>query len=295
MSEVNRREFISFAAGLFVAGAAMGVGSIAGVVHPKTTNIRVLGNTGLSCSYLGIGTGTRGSGPGITELTMKLTGEQIVALLEYAYVQGITYFDLADRYGSHNYMRLALQRSVPRDKVMLLSKVWSRDAVAVKSDLERMRQELNVDCIDVVLMHCLREGEENWPETLRPVMDVLEEEKVKGHIKAHGVSCHNLPAFERVPGEPWCDVVLARINPFGVRMDGPVEKVVPVLKKAHEAGKGVLGMKIMGEGDPEVVAKKEESLRFIADLGCVDAMTIGFLSTAQLDEVSAIINKLAAV
>lgn len=289
MLTVNRREFLSASAGVLAAGVAL-----THTIHavPKSrlaTDIRTLGNTGLSCSYLGVGTGIRGSGPGITELTLKLTGEQIVALLEYAYAQGITYFDLADRYGSHHHMRLALRKSIPRDKVMILSKVWSRNADDVRRDLDRMRQELEVDCIDVILMHCLREGEENWPETLRPAMDVLSEAKAKGHIKAHGVSCHNFAAFERVPDEPWCDIVLARINPFNVNMDGPVEKIVPVLERIHQAGKGVLGMKILGEGAPAVIAQKEEALKFALNLDCMDAMTIGFMDTHQLDDVMGII------
>lgn len=293
MVDLNRREFLAAAGGLLAAGVTFpGAGSAASPL-PRATDVRTLGNTGIQCSYLGIGTGIRGRGPGLTDLTLKLTGEQIVALLEHAYAQGITFFDMADRYGSHHHMRMALQQSVPRDKVMLLSKVWSREAGVVRSDLERMRRELEVDVIDVVLMHCLREGEENWPETLRPAMDVLDEAKAKGHIRAHGVSCHSLPALERVAGEPWCDVVLARINPFGVHMDGPVETVASILEKVHAAGKGVLAMKVLGEGNPEVVAKMDESLRFVGGLDSVDAMTIGFMSPEQLDQVMGAINRVA--
>ena len=290
MPEVNRREFLSLAAGLVAAGAVMPGGRAETMLRHRAAETCTLGRTGIQCSYLGIGTGIRGRGAGITDLTMQLTGDQYVALLEHAYARGITYFDLADRYGSHHFMRLALQRSIPREKVMLLSKVWSRDAGTVKSDLERMRQELDTDCIDVVLMHCIREGEENWPETLRPAMDVLEEAKVKGQIRAHGVSCHNFAAFERVPDEPWCDVVLARINPFGVHMDGPVEKVLPVLEKAHSAGMGVLGMKILGEGAPQVVEQMSHAVKFAMDLDCMDAMTIGFMNPEQLAEVMDLID-----
>ena len=294
MAKLNRRDFLYRSAGALAVTAGVSTMGAAAAAAPKATDVRVLGNTGLKCSYLGIGTGVRGRAPGITDLTMKLTGEQYVGLLEYAYKQGVTYFDTADRYGSHNYMREALRRSIPRDKVMILSKVWSREPEEVKKDIERIRKELDMVCIDILLMHCLRGGEENWPETLKPAMDVLSEAKAKGWIKAHGVSCHILPALERVAEEDWADVVLARINPFGSHMDGPVEKVVPVLQKIHDAGKGVLGMKILGEGAPEIVAKMDESLRFAAELGSIDAMTIGFLSQAQLDEVMTRINAVDA-
>jgi predicted aldo/keto reductase-like oxidoreductase len=292
MSNLDRRSFLKGTAGALAAATLASNASGAPAALPKATDVRTLGNTGLKCSYLGIGTGVRGRGKGITDQTMKLSGEEYVGLLEYAYQQGITYFDLADQYGSHHYMREAMKRSIPRDKVMILSKIWSREPDVAKSDLDRMRKELATDCIDVVLMHCLRGGEENWPEKLKATMDMLSEAKAKGWIRAHGVSCHNLKAFERVPDEEWVDVVLARINPFSVRMDGPTEVIVPILQKIHDAGKGVLGMKILGEGDPKVVNKMNESLKFVAELGSMDAMTIGFLNKGELDDVK---NRIASV
>ncbi len=286
MSNLDRRSFLKGTAASLAAATLMAnTGSAAAPALPKATDIRPLGNTGIECSYLGVGTGVKGSGRGITRLIMELTGEEYVQLLEHAYQQGITYFDLADRYGSHNYMRKAMERSIPRDKVMLLSKVWTREPADVKNDIDRIRQELNTDCIDVLLMHCLRGGEDNWPETLKPTMDVFSEAKAKGWIRAHGVSCHNLKALDRVAETEWADVVLARINPFSSHMDGPTEKVVPILERIHKAGKGVLGMKILGEGSKEIVAKMDESLKFVAELGSMDAMTIGFMSKAELDEV----------
>ena len=293
MSTLDRRDFLKSTAGSLLAATLFSNATYAAPLLPKATDIRTLGNTGLQCSYLGIGTGVRGSAPGITDLKLNLTGNQFIGLLEHAYQQGITYFDLADRYGSHIYMREAMKRSIPREKVLLLSKIWSREPEQVRKDIDRIRTELNTDCIDVLLMHCLRGGEDNWPETLKPTMDVFSEAKEKGWIKACGVSCHNMKAFELIPEVEWVDVVLARINPFGVRMDGPPDQVVPVLEKIREAGKGVLGMKILGEGDPKVVEKMDQSLRFAAELGSIDAMTIGFMNEAEMDEVIQRIAKVA--
>ncbi|MHB1034285.1 MAG: hypothetical protein ACYC0Y_06525, partial [Pirellulales bacterium] len=74
------------------------------------------------------------------------------------------------------------------------------------------------------------------------------------------------------------------INPYGVAMDDKPEKVVPVLKKLHEAGKGVVGMKVLGEGrfatDDE---KSENSVRWIMGLGSVDTMIVGFEKPEQID------------
>ena len=94
--------------------------------------------------------------------------------------------------------------------------------------------------------------------------------------------------------EPWVDVVHVRINPYGHRTDGPMEEVVPVLKKIHAAGKGMIGMKLIGEGqfDPE---KRKKTLDFVMGLGVIDAMTVGFMNAAEIDEFkSAVAERLAA-
>jgi len=122
-------------------------------------------------------------------------------------------------------------------------------------------------------------------------MDVLEDAKAKGFIKAHGVSCHTIEALELASESPWVDVVLSRINPFGIKMDDKPEKVVPLLEAAHRNGKGVLGMKIAGEG--QCADRLRASLEFVVGLGCVDAMPIGFLAVEEVDDTIAKLNEVA--
>jgi aryl-alcohol dehydrogenase-like predicted oxidoreductase len=128
----------------------------------------------------------------------------------------------------------------------------------------------------------------SWPEELRKQMDILAKLKDQGVIRAHGVSCHSIPALEAAANEPWVDSVHTRINPYGLSMDGAPEKVVPVLKKLHAAGKGVVGMKIIGEGrlrnDDE---KRDASARFVLGLGCVDVLNIGFEKVEEIDDFAA--------
>ncbi len=293
MNRMRRRDFLTTTAGLLAAATVLPEAVPAAETPLTATTVRTLGKTGLKCTLLGIGTGTRGQGPGITDQTQLPEGE-LVKLLEYAYERGITFFDLADRYGSHAFMNQALKNSIPREKVMLLTKVWEREPETVRADIERFRKEIGTEVLDVVLMHCLRGGEDNWPDQYKATRDVLSEAKARGQIRALGVSCHTFASLKQVPVTDWADVVLVRINPFNSHMDGPVEEVVPVIQAIHDAGKGVLGMKILGEGDPNVVAKMSDSLEFVLGLGTVDAMTIGFMNRGELDGMVECINAAGA-
>lgn len=283
MKTITRRGFVKCAAGA-VATAMMGpsVAAPAAGVDVKglsATTVRTLGKTGIQCTLLGMGTGVKAFG-GRSALTAK-GHDAYVGLLRYAYGRGLRYFDLADTYGAHPYMKEAMKNGISRDKVMLLTKTGSREPKGIRADIERYRVELDTDRLDIVLMHCMTDPD--WTVKLAPCMDVLAEAKAKGLIRAHGVSCHEIEALRHAAETPWVDVLLARINPFGLLMDGKPEEVAPILQKARGNGKAVLGMKILGEG--RCADRMEESLRYALGLGCVDAMPVGFLEPKEVDEV----------
>jgi 1-deoxyxylulose-5-phosphate synthase len=284
MSELSRRDFMKRTAGTMAAGFAVAATDASAYASPAAATVRTVGKTGLKCSLLGMGTGMHGW-KGQSDLTRK-GRDFFMTVLKHAYSRGITYYDLADQYGSHDYVREALDTFMDRDKVMILTKSWTRDPDELRADIERFRKEIGVDQLDIVLLHCLR-GEDgpNWPDKLRACMDVLSEAQEKGVLKAKGCSCHSLDRLKEAVDSSWVDVILARINPFGVKMDGPPEAVLPLLKKAHASGKGVLGMKIVGEG--ELKDKIPESMRYALQSGCVDAMPIGFLDVSEIDSAIA--------
>ncbi|MGA3088957.1 MAG: aldo/keto reductase [Terriglobales bacterium] len=227
-----------------------------------------LGRTGIRTSRLAMGTGTVGYGHHSNQTALGVKG--LSDLLLNGYDHGLRFFDAADAYGSHPHVADALKR-VPRDRVTVLTKTFSRDPRSVREDLDRFRRELGVDYIDVCLMHCLTEGD--WTERFRGVMDVLSEAKEKGAIRAHGCSCHSIEALRAAAKSPWVEVDLARINPIGSHMDASPQEVVGVLREMKAAGKGVIGMKILGQGD--LRSRVDDALRYALSLGVLDAFTIG--------------------
>jgi aryl-alcohol dehydrogenase-like predicted oxidoreductase len=246
-----------------------------------------LGKTNLKFSRFCMGTGVSGGNRQSNQTRMGK--EKFEALLKGGYDRGVRWFDLADLYGTHPYLTPALH-GLPRDSYGVVSKIWWRSGGIPEKErpdadvvVERFLKEIKTDYLDLVLLHCVESA--TWPQELRKQMDILAKLKEKGLIRAHGVSCHSLPALEAAAREPWVDSVHARINPYRMLMDDEPDKVAPVLKKIHDAGKGVVGMKIIGEGrlrnDKQ---KREESARYVLGLGCIDILNVGFEKPEEIDD-----------
>lgn len=300
MSGIDRRKFIATTAGAATCLASMShVGSTFAASPPPPPPKVPLGKTGIEMSRVGQGTGMRGGKRQSNQTRMGF--EKLVSLFRHSYDRGITFFDLADLYGTHVYFREAL-RSIPREDVTILSKMWWRydqpethsDPASLKkiatATLERFRHELSTDYIDIVLLHCMTE--KGWTAQMAPYMEALAEAKEKKQVRAVGVSCHDFGALETAAESPWLDVILARINPHGVKMDGTPEEITKLLTKFKKNGKAVIGMKIYGEG--QLADKTDECMKFAQNLGVLDAMTLGFESAEQIDQSLALMAKYPA-
>ena len=288
---MRRREFILHTAtGL---GAWLGAKGLSALPFPlpslptrfNAADTVILGKTGIKTSRLAMGTGTAGVGHRSHQTALGIQG--LSGLLLNGYDRGLRFFDSADSYGSHPHVAEALKH-VPRDKVTLLTKTWARDAKSARADLDRFRRELGIDYLDVCLMHCLTEGD--WTSRYQPVMDVLSEAREKGIIRAHGCSCHSIEALRAAAKSPWVEVDLVRINPIGSHMDADPATVVSVLREMKARGKGIVGMKILGQGD--LRNRQDEALKYALNLGVLDAMTIGAESKAEQEDL---IRRMAAV
>jgi 1-deoxyxylulose-5-phosphate synthase len=237
-----------------------------------------IGKTRIHTSRLAMGTGTVGVGHHSHQTALGVDG--LSALLLNGYDHGLRFFDAADSYGSHPHVAEALKH-VPRDKVTVLTKTWARDPATARADLDRFRKELGTDYLDICLMHCLTEGD--WTERYKGVMDVFSEAKQKGIIRAHGCSCHSIDALRAAAKSPWVEVDLVRINPIGSFMDADPSTVVSVMREMRAAGKGLIGMKILGQG--EMRSRQDEALKFALSLGLLDAFTIGAESKAEQEDL----------
>ena len=288
--KLNRREFITRSVGAGAGSIVLGK-SVLDIDQPAVSSVKdplqkvSLGKTGITTSFLGMGTGFNGWNRS-SNITRAGVAE---SLIRQAYEKGIRFFDCADTYGTHKYAAAGL-KNFPREKYTLVTKMWTGQGGLPEPDrpdaaitIDRFRKELNTDYIDLVQLHCLTDGK--WTDSQKSFMDSLENLKAKNIIRAHGVSVHSLEAMKAASESEWVDVIHVRINPYGEAMDSKnPDEIVTVIRKMHESGKGIIGMKLIGNGNFRDDSEKiDNSLRFVLRLGTVDMITVGFEKPEQID------------
>ena len=285
----TRRQFmtaISAGAGAILLRNMTGVRSH-GTSAPEADTLKTitLGKTGIKTTLLGMGTGFSGYMRS-SNITRAGVAE---SMIRSAYEKGIAYFDCADSYGTHPFMASAL-KGLPREKYTIGTKMWCTDGGIPEKErpdahvvIDRFRKELNTDYLDLVQMHCMTT--DDWTDQQKRYMDGLENLKAKKIIRAHGVSVHTFEALTLAASSDWVDIIHVRINPYGEAMDrrDPAE-IVPVIEKLHKSGKGVIGMKLIGNGAFRNDSEKiDKSLKYVLGLGTVDMIIVGFEKPEQID------------
>ena len=286
---INRREFmttITAGAGTILLGNMAAAFPSALSVKPADPLQKItLGKTGIKTTLLGMGTGFSGYNRS-SNITRNGVAE---SMIKSAYEKGIRFFDCADSYGTHPFTAAAL-KGFPRESYTIGTKMWVNEGGIPEKErpeaaivVDRFRKELNTDYIDLVQLHCMTNGE--WTDQHKKFMDGLETLKAKKIIRAHGVSVHSFDALKIASESEWVDVIHVRINPFGINMDRKdPNEVIPIIEKFHKSGKGVIGMKLIGNGSFKNDSEKvDASLKYVLGLGTVDMIIVGFEQPEQID------------
>jgi predicted aldo/keto reductase-like oxidoreductase len=256
-----------------------------------------LGRTGLRCSRLGIGTGSHSG-----QVQKALGKEGFNRLIRYAYDQGITYIDCAQSYATFEWIGDAI-KGLPREKLFVQSKIGGQPEKILET-IDRHRKVFDTDYVDSLLVHCMVQN--RWTDAWKRILDGFDEAREKGWIRVKGVSCHSLPALADAVASDWTQIHLVRLNPQGAHVDTPAETwnarsdpshvppVVEQIKAMRAKGRGVLGMKLVGDGDFTKPEDREQAMQYAMKSGLLDAVVVGFKSTGEIDEAIERMNRALA-
>jgi len=194
---------------------------------------RVLGRTGAKVTILGLGTAPIGEGPVDTPEAARIFGEVID--------RGVTYVDTARSYGN---AEEALGQVLPkrRDRLFLVTKLWTDSAAKADELLGQSLRTLKVDYLDLVHIHHVGGKEVDKVLAKDGILAYLLKQKEAGKLRFIGLSGHaRPPRFLEVLKTGQIDVVMPVMNYADVNTYNFEGTVLPECRKRHI---GVVAMKV---------------------------------------------------
>ena len=227
--------------------------------------------------------------------TWQSTGDDCICAVEKALEVGYRHIDTADRYGNHREIAQALKSSdLKREDYFLTSKKWWDQLTKqdVIDDVHRFLEELQVDYLDLVLVH--------WPNRQfdpKDTFEGFEELKREGVIKHAGVSNYTVhhiqdvlnagfevftnqvelhPTFTQNDLKAFCDmknIILTAYSPLGRGTDLELPEVTSIAAKHGAQPAQIILAWIMARGivaipksiTPERIKANFESLNIKLD------------------------------
>jgi len=243
-----------------------------------------LGNTGLKVSKLGFGTFDFGVP------SLNISPEEGGRILLESYRLGVNFWDTSDDYGSHPHVAAAL-KLVPREEVVISTKTSAKRGEEAEKSLRNSLKQLGTDYVDIFLLHFVKS---NWIKDCPRVLKELNDMKTTGTVRAIGLSTHSV-AVVNAASRFELDVIMAicckadqaTILQFHEHVpleDGSIENMLQALKLAHENGKGVIAMKVLGGPAPPLVKNFQLSIKSVAKMGFVDALCLGMKSLEEVEK-----------
>jgi predicted aldo/keto reductase-like oxidoreductase len=172
-----------------------------------------------------------------------------------------------------------------------MSKVTTRDGVDPQAKIDELRKLANTEYFDVMLLHFQHTA--TWPTDTLKWQDGVQEAQSKKVVLVRGASVHGLPALRQVPDNKFLELAMIRMNQKGTRMDaeqydteglGNVSEVVTHVKQVRKQGMGVISMKLVGEGSFTNREDRQAAMKFAFKNAGVNAVTVGYKNTAEVDE-----------
>lgn len=230
---LNRRKFLQLGAaataGLAAAASAAASPVSDGAQDQGKTIYRTLGKTGISVPVVSMGV-MRADNPNI---------------LNAAYKLGITFFDTAHGYqdGRNEEMVGNFFKDKARDSFIVATKIHvpkEEASLKFKEMLETSLKRLQMDYVDILYIHAVDDAGYLYDEEIMQLMRTAKEEGKTKHI---GFSTHRNMAqlIDAAAEKGFYEVILTTYN-FRLAND---EAMTNALKKASDAGIGLVGMKNM--------------------------------------------------
>lgn len=194
-----------------------------------------LGSTDIKVSRLCVGCMSFGD-PASRMHAWTLDPDRTDALVAHALELGINFFDTANTYSagtSEQYLARALQKHVPRDRVVIATKVYFNEGhlsrAAILREIDGSLQRLNTDYVDLYIIHRF-DYDTPMEETMEALHDVVKSGKARaiGASAMYGYQFHNLQIIARENG--WTPFVSMQ-NHYNLLYREDERELIPLCKQ----------------------------------------------------------------
>ena len=232
-----------------------------------------LGRTGIEVTELCFG--ALPMGPAQKDMPV----EESAKLVEAALLGGIKFIDTAQMYHTYAPIRLGIKRAGIRP--VIATKSAAADYEGMQAAIEEARRELDIDVIDIMLLHAARAGTSVFEERAGALQCMLDY-KEKGILRAVGISTHNVKVVERAAGMEELDVVFPILNLHGTGiLEGTRADMEQAVQTAVDAGKGVYLMKALSGGLH--INEFDDCMQYARNIPGIAAVALGMVSLREVE------------
>lgn len=215
----------------------------------------------------------------LSNLQNKDTDENKVKLLNYAYENGVNFFDTAELYDNYNILKKFI-KDKDRETLTIATKSYAYDKSTAEYSINKALKEMNTDYIDVFMLHEQDNGNNflGHYEAVERFMKYKED----GIIRHFGISTHRVEAVKDSIKFKEIEIVFPLINMMGVGIqDGTIEDMIDAVKKAKQNNKFILAMKVYGGG--HLITDARKAFEFVNNLHEVDSIAVGMSTIEEVD------------
>lgn len=232
-----------------------------------------LGKTGIKVTELCFG--ALPIGP----LQLNISVEKGAKLIRAALERGINFIDTAEVYKTYPHIRKALEGY--NGEVIIATKSSAKTYKKMEQSIKDALESLGRSYIDIFFLHAARVTPSVFEERAG-ALKCLKDYKVKGVIRAIGISTHAMEIVSRAAEVKEIDIIFPIINKLGMGIiDGSVDDMVKAISGAHRVGKGLYAMKALAGG--HLIDQLEESFNFVRNIKGISSIAVGMVNQEELE------------
>ena len=260
---------------------------------------KILGKTGIIVPEAGFGVLALG------RTHRGLSDRDGAELMTYALSKGINFFDTAQYYEEYPLISTFLKAAVgehgyKRSDIVVCTKSLAADYEGMNEAVEEALNEMELDHIDIFLMHEVRSGQ---LDERAGAWEALKNARKAGKVRAIGLSTHHVDVVWEASEIEGCDCVFALLNieGMGIRRAeaggpggalpgywiedraGARSEMEEALQACHDKGLGVFTMKALGGGN--LAADYVEALDYAFSRPFTDCVMLGMSSKHEIDDL----------